>query len=87
MSKYRSGTGKLFHLTKWSRPDMKDALRELTRFIMRTLGAHKVALKRAMEYCVSTPERGWLLKPSGTWNGRDKGYMFKIHGYSDSDYT
>jgi hypothetical protein len=87
MSKYRSGTGKLLHLTKWSRPDMKNAVRELTRFMMRTLGAHEVALKRAMEYCVSTRERGWLLKPSGTWNGRDKGHKFKIHGYSDSDYA
>jgi hypothetical protein len=57
-------------------------------FMMRTLGAHKVALKRAMEYCVSTPERGWwLLKPSGTWNDRDKGHKFKIHGYLDSDYA
>jgi hypothetical protein len=28
------------------------------------------------------------LKPSGTWNGRDKqGHKFKIHGYSDSDYA
>jgi hypothetical protein len=87
MSKYRSGTGKLLHLTKWSRPDMKNAVRELTRFMMRSLGAREVALKRAMEYCVSTPEQGWLLKPSGTWNGRDKGLKFNIHGYTDSDYA
>ena len=87
MSKYRSGTGKLLHLTKWSRPDMQNAVRELTRFMMRTLGAHRVALKRAMEYCTATPERGWLLKPTGEWNGRDRNYKFTVHGFSDSDYA
>ena len=87
MTKYRSGTGKLLHLTKWSRPDIQNAVRELTRFMMRTLGAHEVALKRAMEYCVSTPARGWLLRPNGIWDGRDKNYKFKVHGFSDSDYA
>jgi hypothetical protein len=40
-----------------------------------------------MEYCVSTPERGWLLKPEGEWDGRDRNYKFKVHGFSDSDYA
>ena len=87
MKKFRSGTGKLLHLTKWSRPDIKNAVRELTRFMMRTLGAHEVALKRAMEYCVGTSEKGWLLKPTRVWDGRDKSHKFKVHGYSDSDYA
>ena len=87
MKKYRSGTGKLLHLTKWSRPDIQNAVRELTRFMMRTLGAHEVALKRTMEYCVGTPDRGWLLKPTGVWDGRNKNYKFKVSGFSDSDYA
>jgi hypothetical protein len=87
MKKFRSGTGKLLHLMKWSRPDIKNAVRELSRFMMRTLGAHEVAMKRAMEFCIGTSERGWLLKPTGTWDGKDKSYKFKIHGYSDSDYA
>ncbi len=55
--------------------------------MMRTLGAHENALKRAMDYCVATPSRGWCLQPDGIWDGRDKGYKFKIHGASDSDYA
>ena len=55
--------------------------------MMRALGAIEVAMKRVMEYCVSTPDRGLYLKPTGNWNGRDKDFQFKIHGMSDSDYA
>ena len=87
MAKFRSGVGKLLHLTKWSRPDIQNIVRELSRFMMKALGAHEAAMRRVMEYCVSTPNRGLCLKPVGYWNGRDKDYLFRIHGMSDSDYA
>jgi len=31
--------------------------------------AHKKALLKVMNYCVSTPERGIVLKPNVKWNG------------------
>jgi hypothetical protein len=55
--------------------------------MMKALGAHEAAMRRVMEYCVSTPNRGLCLKPVGYWNGRDKDYLFRIHGMSDSDYA
>ena len=39
-----------------------------------------------MKYCVSTPNRGWKLKPNRTWDGK-KGFLFRIRGKSDSDYA
>ena len=87
MTKYRSGVGKLLHLTKWSRPDIQNVVRELSRFMMKALNAHEVAMRRVMEYCIATSERGLCLKPTGKWNGKDKDYLFKIHGMSDSDYA
>ena len=38
-TKYRSGVGKLLHMMRWSRPEIYNAVRELTRFM--TIGASK----------------------------------------------
>ena len=48
-TKYRSGVGKLLHLTKWSRPDIQNAVRELSRYMSKTMTAHETAMKRTME--------------------------------------
>ena len=47
---------------------------------------HYNAMLRVMRYSVDTPERGWLLKPTRTWNGKSK-FEFRISGRSDSDYA
>jgi hypothetical protein len=49
--------------------------------------AHMVAMKRVMKYCVATPHRGMELKPSRTWDGIDKNFLFRISGMSDSEYA
>ena len=38
--KYRSGTGKLLHLMKWSRPEIGNAVQELSRFMTGAGPAH-----------------------------------------------
>ena len=48
--------------------------------------AHDKAMRRLMEYCVSTEQRGLLLKPEGQWDGTAD-YEFEISGRSDSDYA
>jgi hypothetical protein len=84
---YRKGVGKLIHLTKYSRPEISNAVRELSRFGGKPTPCHMKALKRVLKHCIKYKERGLLLKPSGNWNGKDKTYKFKIHGVSDSDYA
>jgi hypothetical protein len=85
-SKYRSGTGKLLHLMKWSRPDVRNSVRELSRFMTGATASHLKAMYRVMQYCVSTKERGLTLKPDCKWNG-DPNFMFILKGKSDSTYA
>ena len=84
---YRKGVGKMLHLMKWSRPEVMNSVRELSRFM--TAGAslaHKKAMETAMRYIVGTPDRGLLLKPEGVWDGT-KNFEFEILGRSDSDHA
>lgn len=37
---YRSGVGKLLHMMKWTRPEILNAVRELSRFMMGATLAH-----------------------------------------------
>eukprot|EP00957_Ditylum_brightwellii_P195927 14927896-Ditylum_brightwellii.AAC.1 len=41
----------------------------------------------AMEYCITTPNCGWLLKSTRVWDGKDKAFQFCIRGMADSDYA
>jgi hypothetical protein len=45
---YRSGVGKLLHLRRWSRPEMANALRDLTRYNATCSEIHIEAMHRAM---------------------------------------
>jgi hypothetical protein len=86
-TKYRSGVGKLLHMMLWSRPEIYNAVRELSRFM--TTGAsdaHMKAMKRVMEYCVETKDRGLVLKPDVKWNS-DPEFKLGIRGISDSDFA
>ena len=84
---YRSATGKLLHLMKWSRPEALNRVRELSRFMMEAGKKQFQAMQRVLGYMVSTPNRGLVLAPKRTWDGKDKSFKFIISGKSDSDYA
>jgi hypothetical protein len=84
---YRSGVGKLLHMSRWSRPEIQNAVRELTRQGSKPNAVHIKAMHRAMEYCCATKNRGWVLKPDRKWDGKDKSFKFRITGKADSDYA
>ena len=86
-SRYRSGVGKLLHLAKWSRVDVLNRVRELSRFMTSPKKSHMKAMLRCMRYIVDTPDRGLLLKPTRMWDGKDKAFQFKISGMADADYA
>ena len=81
------GTGKLLHMTRWSRPEVQNAVGELAQQGAMPTMAHVKAMHCVMEYCVVTPEHGWLLSPNKKWDGKDRGFKFRIHGVADSDYA
>jgi hypothetical protein len=82
---YRSGVGKLLHLKRWSRPDMNNALRDLSRYNTNSSEEHIAALHRAMSYAIATPKRGLTLAPKGEWSG-DPAHAFQITGMADASY-
>jgi hypothetical protein len=84
--KYRSGTGKLLHMMRWSRPEILNSVRELSRYMSGASMAHVKAMHRTMKYCIGKAKRGLLLKPNCGWNG-DPSFEFVITGRSDSDYA
>jgi hypothetical protein len=83
---FQSGVGKLLHLMRWSRPDILNAVRELSRFMKEAAPAHMKAMYRAMQYCVAMPEQGLELKPSRKWDG-NRDFQFVISGASDANFA
>ena len=47
--RYWSGVGKLLYLMKWSRPDILNSVRDLSRFLSGARPAHLKAMYRVME--------------------------------------
>ncbi len=88
-SVYRKGVGKLLHMTRWTRPDAFNAVRELSRFGGRATAHHMKALIRTMKYLIGTPNRGWTMKPNrkGDLNTKLLKMLIEVSGESDSDYA
>ena len=77
---YRSGVGMLLYLVKHSRPDIANAVRELTKVLgTATIGHHK-AMLRTIKYVLETENWGLRLKPE------TKGGMFALRGLCDSEH-
>ena len=83
---YRSGTAVCMFIMQWSRPDIYNGTRALSRHMSAPTTVHDAALKRLMKYVVATRNRGLVLSPNETWSG-DKDFEFSIHGRSDSNYA
>ena len=75
--KIRSGTGKLLHMMRWSRPDVLNAVRELSEHMKEANLVHCKAMHRVMEYVMRTPKRGLTLAPNGAWDG-SKDFEFAV---------
>ncbi|KAL7573927.1 hypothetical protein ACA910_001939 [Epithemia clementina (nom. ined.)] len=83
---FRSGVGKLLHLMKWSRPDILNSVRELSRFMKVARLQHLRTMLRCMKYCSDTAKRGRVLRPDCTWDGTPN-FEFTISGRGDSDFA
>ena len=66
---YRKGVGKLIHMSKYSRSDLLNAVRELTRFGSKPSLAHYKAMLRVMKFCCQTRTEGLMINPNTRWDG------------------
>jgi len=72
----------------WSRPEIGNSVRELSRQFSKASLAHMKAMYRTMSYLLNTPERGRLLKPQRMCDESELDtFQFRITGRSDSNYA
>ena len=57
MLKYHSGTGSLLYLVKHSRPDIANAIRELSKVMDKATAGHMKELFRCIKYVLDTKDR------------------------------
>ena len=84
---YRTIVGILIHITRWSGPDIMNAVREATKHMQASTPAHKRYVNVLIGFLTRSKNRGWKLMPTRKWDKRDKAFKFKIKGKSDSDYA
>jgi hypothetical protein len=76
--KYRSGVGMLLYLVKLSRPDVSNAVRELSKVMDGATSDHVEMLHRVIKFVLITRERGVLINPN---------LEREVHAFVDSDYA
>src|SRR5210317_1055697 len=81
-SLYRTGVGMLLYLIKYSRPDISNPIRELSKVVDGATEAAFKELKRNVNFILKTKKLGLKLKPRFDERG-----LFWIEAYSDSDYA
>ena len=80
-TKFRSGVGMLLYLVKHSRPDISNAVRELSKVADGATPGHWKAMIRLIKYVIDTEYHGLKIKP------RKQDEMFHLEGISDSEYA
>jgi Reverse transcriptase (RNA-dependent DNA polymerase) len=78
-TRFRSGVGNLRYLATWSRLDILNAVREISRHMKAPTKAHYQAMIQVMEYCVTTSNRGRKNSAKGPM-GRNKGLRIHTDG-------
>ena len=78
-TEYRSGVGMLLYLVKHSRPDLSNAVRELTKVLDGATEAHWKAMVRVIKYVFQTEQLALKLKPYDNQKGN-------LLAYSDSEF-
>jgi hypothetical protein len=75
---FRSDVGILLYLVKLSRPDLSNAVRELSKVMDGATEVHMNMLHRLVRFVLETRDRGILVKPRA-----DKG----VYAYVDIDFA
>jgi hypothetical protein len=80
-TEYRSGVGMLLYLVKHSKPEISNAVRELTKVADGATSGHWQAMVRTIKYVLDTAHHGLKLKPN------KRSGLFYLEGISDSEYA
>ena len=84
--RYRSGVGALLYLVKYSRPDITNAVRELSKCMSDANREAEKMLKRVLKFVLDTKNYGLKLEP--TMSTKDwKQCEWDLVVYSDADWA
>ena len=72
---------------RWSRPEIYNAVRECSRRMSKVSPDHMKAVLRIMKYCSDNKNKGWELKPTREWDGKELNFEFEIIGKVDSNFA
>jgi hypothetical protein len=81
---YHAGVGTLLYLIKYSRPDIANVVRELSKCMDKATPAAFKEMKRAMRFVANTKECGLRIEPDEP--SKDK-FKWNMVVYTDSDWT
>jgi hypothetical protein len=81
--KFRSGVGMLLYLIKFSRPDIANAVREITKGMDGPTDLQVKSLHRLIKYVLDTRNKGLLMSPDEV--NEDNTWI--MSAYCDSDYA
>ena len=81
--RYRSGVGMLLYLVKHSRPDIANAVRELSKSLDRSTPAAYKEMLRVVKYVLDTPTLGLKIFPQGDFQKK----LWKLLVLSDADWA
>ena len=84
---FRKGVGNLLQMMKWSRPEIYNSVRDLSRNMNGVTKYHIKVMQFVMKYLVSTPTQGLELKSERKWFGNNPNFIFKIKGIVDQDFS
>ena len=74
-------------MMRWSRSDIQNVARNCARHMMLAERTHYNAMVCMMDYCVTTPKRGYVLEPHVDWDGISTDYKFEVTVKMDSNYA
>ena len=81
-SRYRTGVGMLMYLIKHSRPDIANAVRELTKVLGKATPAAYKEMLRVAKFVMDTRNMGLKVEPVVPIDGK-----WELEVYSDSDWA
>ena len=71
-SNYWKGTGRLLHMMRWSRPEVLNSVREISRHLKDGTKKQYKQMIRVIKYCVGKARRGYYMQPNREWDGHSR---------------
>jgi hypothetical protein len=81
-----SGMGKAMHVMQYSKPEMYNAVRDLSCHMHKATQDHYKAMLCALKYSLDYVDRGLVIEPNRKWDG-NRCHKFVISRRSDLNYA